>query len=151
MANATAGCRSSPLRQRSRRRSRAFVALSGPLLLWLAASSSAYAQGAEHWRCEGQLYGVPAVIDGMRVYSTYNAMGDGQVQFQGQVAAQGIVGEMQYAGYTRTAPFQGVMSSPLGIVQIGVLDNTGGQMIIYNGRATLGPPETIGKFVCMWG
>jgi hypothetical protein len=94
---------------------------------------------------------VPAVIDGMRLYSTYNAMGDGQVQFQGQVAAQGIVGEMQYAGYTRTAPFQGVMSSALGTVQIGVLDNTGGRMIIYNGRATLGPPETIGEFVCMSG
>ena len=150
MANTTAAYRASPLRQRSRQGSRAFVALSGALLLW-SASSSAYAQDAEHWRCEGQLYGVPAVIDGMRLYSTYNAMGDAQVQFQGQVAAQGIVGEMQYAGYTRTAPFQGVMSRALGTVQIGVLDNTGGRMIIYNGRATLGPPQTIGEFVCMSG
>jgi hypothetical protein len=43
------------------------------------------------------------------------------------------------------------MSGPLGAMEIGVLDNTGGRMIIYIGRAILGPPDTIGQFVCAWG
>jgi hypothetical protein len=62
-----------------------------------------------------------------------------------------LTGEMHYAGYPATAPFAGVMSGPLGAMKIGVLDNTGGRMIIYNGRATLGPPATIGQFVSVWG
>jgi hypothetical protein len=59
--------------------------------------------------------------------------------------------EMHYAGYTATAPFRGVMFGPLRAMEIGALDNTGGRMIIYDGRATLGPPDTIGQFVCAWG
>ena len=43
------------------------------------------------------------------------------------------------------------MSGPLGAMEIGVLDNTARRMIIYNSRATLGPPDTIGQFVCAWG
>jgi hypothetical protein len=114
-------------------------------------SFSAHAQQVAHLRCQGVLFGSQAVIDGTREYATYNALGDGQVRFAGTVAAAGLTGEMHYAGYTATAPFRGVMSGPLGAMEIGVLDNTGGRMIIYNGRATLGPPDTIGQLVCAWG
>ena len=54
---------------------------------------------------------------------------------------------MQSAGYTRTVPFQGVMSGPPGSMQIGVLDNTGGQILIYDRRPTLGASES---FSCAW-
>ena len=43
-----------------------------------------------------------------------------------------------------TARFRGVMSGPLGAMEIGVLDNTGGRMIIYSGRVRIGPSDTIG-------
>ena len=43
-----------------------------------------------------------------------------------------------------TAPVRGVMSGPLGTMEIGVLDNTGGRMIIYSGRVRMGPFDTIG-------
>jgi hypothetical protein len=43
-----------------------------------------------------------------------------------------------------TAPVRGVMSGPLGAMKIGVLDNTGGRMIIYSGRVRMGPFDTIG-------
>jgi hypothetical protein len=68
-------------------------------------------------------------------------------QFSGSVSAAGMSGQIQYAGYTRTAPFLGVMSGPLGSMQIGVLDNTGGQMLVYDGRPTLGVP---GSFSSVW-
>ena len=121
------------------------------LSLALPFSFSTHAQQMAHLRCEGVLFGAQAVIDGMREYAPYNALGDGQVRFAGTVAAAGLTGEMHYAGYPATAPFAGLMSGPLGAMKIGVLDNTGGRMIIYNGRATLGPPATIGQFVSVWG
>ena len=152
MAGATSAiCGSFLGRRRGPRRERATRALSGALLLMSAGWSAAPAQSASHLRCNGILFGAPALIDGTRLYAPYNELGDGQVQFEGTVAAQGLTGQMQYAGYTRTAPFPGVMSGPLGSMQISVLDNTGGRMLIYNGRASLGAPETIGEFVCAWG
>jgi len=132
-------------------RAPAILGFSSYLFLALTFSFSAYTQQMAHLRCQGVLFGAQAVIDGMREYAPYNALGDGQVRFVGTVAAAGLTGEMHYAGYTATAPFEGVMSGPLGAMKIGVLDNTGGRMIIYNGRATLGPPATIGQFVCVWG
>jgi hypothetical protein len=39
------------------------------------------------------------------------------------------------------------MSGPPGSMQIGVVDNTGGQMLIYDDRPTLGVP---GSFSCAW-
>ena len=39
------------------------------------------------------------------------------------------------------------MSGPLGSMQIGVLDNTGGQMLVYDGRPTLVVP---GSFSSVW-
>ena len=38
-----------------------------------------------------------------------------------------------YEGYTATAPFSGVITTPQGVLRIGVLDNTGGEFIIYEG------------------
>lgn len=93
---------------------------------------------------------VPAVLAGVRQYAAYNALGDGYVKFQGAVSAGGITGRIAYEGYTATAPFAGVITSPRGALRIGVLDNTGGKMIIYEGTPRLGAPETIGQFVCNW-
>jgi hypothetical protein len=125
-------------------------ALGVALFLAIAGWSPAHAQSSSHLQCKGILFGAPAVIDGTRLYAAYDALGDGQVQFEGTVAAHGLTGQMQYAGYTRTAPFQGVMSGPLGSMQISVLDNTGGRMLIYSGHPSLGAPETIGQFICVW-
>jgi hypothetical protein len=93
---------------------------------------------------------VSATLRGVRQYAPYNALGDGHVKFAGNVSAGGITGQILYGGYTRTAPFDGVILTPEGSISIGVLDNTGGQMIIYSGTPTLGPPQTIGRFVCQW-
>ena len=93
---------------------------------------------------------LPAVLSGVRQYAPYNAVGDGYVKFIGRVSAGGVSGRITYEGYTRTAPFQGVVVTPQGSFTIGVLDNTGGQMIIYGGRPSLGPPEILGRFVCDW-
>jgi len=77
-------------------------------------------------------------------------MPDGYVKFAGEVSAGGISGRITYEGYTRTAPFEGVIVTPQGTLRIGVLDNTGGQMIIYEGTPRIGPPDTIGRFACIW-
>jgi hypothetical protein len=116
-----------------------------------AAWSPAHAQSVSRLQCEGRLFGAPAVIDGVRRYAAYNALGDGQVEFNGTVAAQGMTGTIVYGGYTATGAFEGTMSGPLGSMQIGVLDNTGGRMLIYNGQPSLGAPDTIGQFICSWG
>jgi len=49
-----------------------------------------------------------------------------------------------YEGDTATAPFSGVITTPQGVLRIGVLDNTGGQFIIYEGTPGLGAPKTLG-------
>jgi hypothetical protein len=49
-----------------------------------------------------------------------------------------------------TSPFRGVISGPLGAMEIGVLDNTGGRMIVYSGRLRMRPPDTIGRFLRAW-
>ncbi len=139
-----------PLRRRSALALRSLQFLTY-LTLTLTISLPAHSQRVAHLRCQGLLFGAPAVIDGIREYAPFNALGDGPVRFAGTVATAGLIGEMHCAGYTATAPFEGVMSGPLGAMRIGVLDNTAGRMIIYNGRAALGPPDTIGQFTCAWG
>jgi hypothetical protein len=89
-----------------------------------------------HLRCPGLLFGSRAVIDGLREYAPYNALGDEAGPLRGTVAAVGLIGEMHYAGDTGTAPFQGVMSGPLEATKIGVLYN--------NGCTTLGPRLRLG-------
>ena len=99
--------------------------------------------------CQGQIYGLQAIIVGQRLYSPYNALGDGEVAFNGQIQAGNITGTIQYGGYT-TGAFDGFIQSSAGAVRISVLDNTGGRMIIYEGGASLGAPNEIGNFVCNW-
>ena len=109
----------------------------------------AVAQQLNQLTCQGQIYGLQAIITGQRLYSPYNALGDGEVAFNGQIQAGNITGTIQYGGYTSGA-FDGFIQSSAGSVRIAVLDNTGGRMIIYEGGASLGAPTEIGVFVCDW-
>ena len=89
------------------------------------------------------------MIDGVRLSRAFTALGDAEVRFSGTVAGNGMTGRIVYGGYTNAA-FQGMISGPLGAMTIAVLDNTGGRMLIYNGRFTLKAPDTIGQFICAW-
>jgi hypothetical protein len=100
--------------------------------------------------CKGTAADGSATLSGVRTYSPYNALGDGYVKFTGKVTAGGVTGRITYEGYTKNAPFRGVIISSKGTLSIGVLDNTGGQMIIYGGTPTLGPPQILGRFACRW-
>ena len=93
---------------------------------------------------------MPGALSGVRQFRPTSAPGDGYVQFVGKVQAGGMIGDIAWEGFTATAPFQGMLVGPLGRQIIGVLDNTGGKMIIYDGKATLGPPRTLGEFLCDW-
>ncbi len=109
----------------------------------------AAAQQVNQLTCQGQIYGLQAIISGQRLYQPYNALGDGEVAFNGQIQAGNISGTIQYGGYTSGA-FDGLIQSSAGSVNITVLDNTGGRMIIYEGGASLGAPTEIGVFICDW-
>ncbi len=116
----------------------------------ICVAAPAAAQQVNQLHCSGVFAGAPAEIVGIRKFAPYNALGDGQVQFRGTIAAAGMQGSIGYEGYTRTAPFTGIVEGPLGTKTIGVLDNTGGRMLIYDGTASLGPPRTLGEFACAW-
>ena len=100
--------------------------------------------------CQGVMGDVSAILSGTRQFASYNTLGDGYARFTGRVSAGGISGRMVYEGYTRTAPFEGVITTSQGALKVSVLDNTGGQLIIYGGTASLGPPQILGRFVCRW-
>jgi len=100
--------------------------------------------------CRGTIRDTPAQLSGLRHFAVTNSLGDGYVQFAGTVSAGGITGQITYEGGTQHVPFSGSILIPQGTISVGVLDNTGGQMIIYGRRPSLGPPETIGRFVCEW-
>jgi hypothetical protein len=119
-------------------------------VIGLCICTVAQAQESRRLTCKGTIRDVPAVLSGVRQYAPYNALGDGYVQFSGTVSAGGISGRIAYEGYTRTAPFSGVILTLQREFSIGVLDNTGGQMIIYSGTPSLGPPDEIGRFLCVW-
>ena len=110
----------------------------------------ARAQQTNQLDCQGVMGDTAAVLSGVREYAPYNALGDAYVRFAGVVTAGGIQGRITYEGYTRTAPFDGVIATGAGSFSVGVLDNSGGQMIIYGGKPSLGPPDTIGRFTCGW-
>lgn len=103
--------------------------------------------------CRGDFNGWESEIHGQRSFEPVNNLGDGYVRFGGElVSRQGRV-PIGWEGYTRTAPFAGVLSTSDGDYGISVLDATGGQgqeMIIYDGRASLGPPTILGRFRCSW-
>ena len=69
-------------------------------------------------------------------------------QFRGSIAASGVEGTVAYEGHAAAGSFSGVIESALGEMSIAVLDNTGGRMIIYDGKASLGPPTAPGEFAC---
>ena len=119
-------------------------------IVLLCTCTQVCAQQENQLQCRGVMGDTSAVMSGVRQYAPYNAVGDGYVKFVGAVTAGGISGRMIYEGYTQTAPFQGIIESPRGTFRIAVLDNTGGQMIIYGGAPSLGPPQTIGQFTCRW-
>ena len=100
--------------------------------------------------CRGAMGDVTAVLTGVRQFTPTNGLGDGYVSFVGNVSAGGIDGRMVYQGSTQSAPFSGIIETSQGVLRIGVLDNTGGRMIIYDGTASLGPPRVIGVFACEW-
>jgi hypothetical protein len=108
------------------------------------------AQQANRLDCQGSLSGSPATISGDRQFTPTSELGDGYVRFQGSIAAAGMQGTLSYEGYTATAPFSGTIDGPLGRIAVGVLDNTGGRMIIYSGTPSLGPPNELGELVCSW-
>lgn len=119
-------------------------------LIALCACSQARAQQTNQLDCQGVMGHTPAVLSGVRQYAPYNALGDGYVRFNGSVTAGGIQGRITYEGYTQTAPFSGAIETAQGNLSVGILDNTGGQMIIYGGKPSLGPPDIIGRFSCSW-
>jgi hypothetical protein len=110
----------------------------------------AQAQKVNRLTCQGHFQGAQAMIIGMRHFTPTSAMGDGYVRFQGEIGVGNIRGGMAYEGYTATGAFTGQINAPQGSIRIGVLDNTGGRMIIYGGQASLGPPTTLGEFRCQW-
>jgi hypothetical protein len=119
-------------------------------LIVLCACSQVHAQQQAQLKCQGVMGDVPAVLSGLWQFTPYNAMQDGYVKFAGEVSAGGISARMTYEGYTRSAPYGGVITNSQGALRVGVLDNTGGQMLIYEGTPRLGPPTMIGRFVCDW-
>jgi hypothetical protein len=116
----------------------------------LLAAAPVNAQQTLRIDCQGYFQGSPASIRGQRHFVATSAMGDGHVRFQGEIVAAGMRGEIAYEGFTATAPFDGYVSGPPGILRIGVLDNTAGRMVIYGGSASLGAPAVLGEFACTW-
>lgn len=122
--------------------------LAGLVIASLAGEASAQEQAKLD--CNGLIYGMSATLSGTRQFQQTSPLGDGYVRFSGLVEAGGMIGSIMWGGYTATAPFDGVLDSPIGRQSIAVLDNTDGKMLIYDGQPTTGPPNTIGEFVCNW-
>jgi hypothetical protein len=77
-------------------------------------------------------------VQGQRLYAPHHALGDGHVRFSGVLKADFGAAHMMYESYTRVGAFDGILQGSQGALPIAVLDNTGGQMIIYRGGASLG-------------
>lgn len=118
-------------------------------MLALLSSDAALAQTYQ-LSCSGQSVQGPIRVEGTRSLQTYNAIGDGFVSFDGSVQTSKTAGRLQYEGYTRTGAFQGLVSGNFQPIPIAVLDNTGGEMIIYAGGASLGAPEILARLRCAW-
>jgi len=114
------------------------------------AGSPVCAQQIHQLNCQGTIANFGAVLSGVRMFTPYNALGDGFVRFNGSVSAGGRTGRMIYEGCTRTAPFEGIIETPQGTWRIKVLDNTNGQMKIYDGKESLGAPPIVGNLGCSW-
>ena len=115
--------------------------------LGLAWGGEAIAQQTNRLDCEGFFGGYPAAIGGTR-YSQRTATLNEYVRFEGQIAVAGQRGTIAWEG--AYPPYQGIVQIPTYSATIGVLDNTGGRLVIYGGQASLGPPPELGQFGCQW-
>lgn len=105
-------------------------------------------------QCSGTFYNLPASVNGVREFEAYNALGDGYLRFTGTITTSTESAPMTYEDYSNLAPYEGsIRSDSVGIIAISVLDATGPNndtMIIYSDIPTLGPPDILGEFTCVW-
>jgi hypothetical protein len=113
-------------------------------------AGSAIADEVHRLRCQGNSVQGRVVIEGRRTLHVYNALGDGYVRFVGRVRTSRLRGRLRYEGYTNLVPFEGFITGQFAPIPVAVLDNTGGRMIIYDGRPSLGPPDILARLVCDW-
>src|SRR5207253_909940 len=78
--------------------------------LALGVGAQLHADQRAQLTCKGRMGDVEATLSGVRTYKAHSAE-DGYVAFTGRVTAGGIEGRMTYEGYTRTAPFPGVITT----------------------------------------
>jgi len=124
--------------------------LSGTLLVGLIALP-VQAQNIVELTCSGPSIEGQAVVRGVRQASPYTPLGDEQVQFRGTLTANFGQAQMGYEGYTRLAPFGGMLVAPKFRMPIKVLENVSAlQMTIYEGRETLGSPKVLAQLNCSW-
>jgi hypothetical protein len=100
--------------------------------------------------CQGSFNGWPATLQGQREFVPYNQLGDGYIRFAGLLKIRTWSARLFYEDYSTLAPYEGILQTSDGRWAISVLDNSGGQMLIYQGGEHLGAPPLIGQFVCRW-
>lgn len=125
------------------------------LLILMASPVFGQTKQTHQLMCQGVFRGQGADLRGRHVYEPYNALGDGIVKFSGILQTPVGRGRLVYEDYTQTAPFDGRLYVETGPYRgntyaVAVLDNTGGQFLIYDGTPTLGPPPVWGRFDCRW-
>jgi hypothetical protein len=98
----------------------------------------------------GSFQGQPATITGQYASEPYNALGDATVRFVGTLRSALGQADLSYEGDTNLAPYNGYLTVQGNTYKVGILDNTGGEFIIYDGTPTLGPRDELGRFVCQW-
>jgi len=96
-----------------------------------------------------------AMITGQKVYGPVNARGNYPFRFVGTLRSPMGEAALGYEGYTNLAPWDGylyVQSGPYqgNTYKVGILDDTGGQFLIFDGKPTLGAPNEWGRFECQW-
>ena len=124
------------------------LSLSSVLFL-LTLTPATLAQGGKvtthQIQCDGYFLNYPARVSGIRKFQESWGAGGyvSSVNFQGQLQSQqGTVGLVYERG-------EGLLlTNPP--TSIGILDNTGGKMKIYDGKPSLGAPTQLGEFTCQW-
>lgn len=98
----------------------------------------------------GHIFGEEAVVAGQQEYSHGNALGDGDyAKFIGTIKSRSGAMQLIYEGWVNVE-LKGYLRTRRGDIYISVLDNTGGKMIIYDGRESLYAPDTLGEFFIHW-
>ncbi len=96
-------------------------------------------------RGEGHFLNSRAIVEGQLRYDENDYK-----RFNGMIRGGFGNGRLIYEGYENLSPYDGIVQTTRGNVPVAVLDDAGGQMIIYKGEATLGPPTTLGEFYIQW-